>query len=113
MSLLDQLPHTFKILRRSYILDESGGDVAAETLLATAIPGWFQSATAKEILEYQKKDVVVTHKIYVQTAQDVETGDILVALDGPYEGQRCDFKGQAECTAGLDWGWKIMVENKR
>ncbi len=113
MSLFDDLPHRFQIKRPRYVMDKLSGDDADYTVIKTDIPGWYQSASASEILEFQKRDMVVTHKIYIQSEQPARSGDILIALTGPYVGQVCAFTAQSECTAGLDVGWKIMVENVR
>lgn len=64
MSLLDNFPHRSIIRRRIAAKDELGGISYTYLNEQTGVYCWEQNASHKEILEYDKRGMVITKKVY-------------------------------------------------
>jgi hypothetical protein len=116
MSLLDNLPHTCDLFRTGVVADDTGsGD--HEQVDATAYiadePCWVQPASAAEIIHFQRRDQIVTHKVYFNRDPGVRLTDKLDVTSGPYDGSRLTIRTHADSGAGLGLLWKVMAEIDR
>lgn len=116
MSLLDNLPHTATVDRPIYANDHYGA--ARETRQAVvgaddALACWAQPASAREILEFQRRNQAVEAKIYFNADPNLIPGDILTISGGQYDGQAMKFVAYGPATAGLNLAWKAMAARER
>jgi len=110
MSLLDNLPHTCIAKRRTRSVDAIGGSKDTYTTTFTGRSCWIQAASNNDIVEFQKRDMVITNKVYFITDPEVDERDILIIGGDTYE-VRCFSNPDA--TVGMGLFFKIMVELKR
>jgi len=110
MSLLDNLPHTCTAKRRTRSVDELGGSKDTYTTTFSDRKCWIQSASHTDIEEFQKRDIVITDKVYFITDPEVDERDILVIEGNTYEVRSF---ANPDATVGMGLFFKIMVELKR
>ncbi|MEE9592665.1 MAG: hypothetical protein V3W28_03685 [Thermoplasmata archaeon] len=118
MSLLDQLPDRCTIRRRSRT---KGGLAGSKTNTAdeqTGVECWDQSASASEVSRYNKRGVLVSHKVYFTTDPGVtERHQIVVTSRGgtavaaasqvPLDVKAID---DPDASAGLGVVFKVMCD---
>jgi len=66
--------HSILLQQPSYTVDAVGGRVATWKTVGNARPAWVQDASSDIVLAYARRDIKVTHRIYVQTNPGVKEG---------------------------------------
>ena len=113
MTLLDSLPHTVTHSRRTYANDEYLGTPKASTDIATDVSAWVQNASYGEVIEYQKKDQRITHKVFYASDPSIRPGDIVTVTAGPsFVGRELNFKATTDRSAGLGVLFGVMCEEE-
>lgn len=115
MSLLDYLPHTATAKLRTRTNGELSGSRDSFSAVFTDRECWQQSASSREILEFEKRGVVVTDKIYFTTKPELDTRHILTVTNANTgDTQTFEVKSRAvpDAAAGLGAVYKIMAELK-
>ena len=64
MSLLTNMPHVCTIGRQKRVADTMIGNKYSIVIEQTDVPCWEQKVSAKEIMEYEKRGIDVTTKVY-------------------------------------------------
>lgn len=106
MSLLENMPHQLDFSHRTHTRGAIGGQLSALTQFATAKSGWVQSASHREVTEFQKRDQKVTHKVLLAPADAdlLSVDDVLTVTDGPtFVGKKFQVRSVGEASAGLGW----------
>ena len=113
MSLLDSLPHTVTHKRRKYSNDEYIGNKVEETTLSTGVKAWVQNANMSEVLEYQKRDQRITHKVFYSSEPSIRPGDIIRVTAGPsFVGKELNFQSMTDRSAGLGVLFKAVCDEE-
>lgn len=107
------LPWTCRFERKRYAMDSLGGKVVNHEVRETGVSCFPQPAGQSEVKEYAQQNQRITHKIYFDSLQDLQPGDVVQVESGPEVGRRFDFKSGDWCTAGIHRYWKAMVELER
>lgn len=117
MSLFDNLPHTAAIQERTITQDVLLGETETWADSTTGLSVWVQVASQQEIDEFQRRDIRVTHRVYFNAdpttyfSQEADAGQYsILCSTGSFANQRLTVRSHAEATAGVGWGWKVMVE---
>ena len=118
MTLIDNLIHTATIQRRAVAATASIGASYTWTSTSTGVSVWVQVAGQREVNDYARLDMVVTHKVYFNTDPTAYFGNDpalsgkyrLLMVGGPFDGQTFEVRSQAEATAGFGLLWKVMLE---
>jgi hypothetical protein len=117
MSLLNNLPHTVTHTRRKYLRDEYMGNTTQIETLSTGVSAWVQNASQREIEQYQKRDELITHKVYYASDPSIRPGDRITVTAGPsFVGDVFNYESLTDRSAGLGVLFRIMVNaenNKR
>jgi hypothetical protein len=116
VSLLDAKPHTISIRRDTFARGTMAEDVRTPATYATGIGCWIQAAQAREIDEWRRLDIVVTHMIRMDPADGakLKRGDRLVVTAGPaFVGDVLLYKGADDRSAGLGILWTAAAEKER
>lgn len=114
--LLDNYPHTITHNRPAHTQGTYGGDRTTDTAQATDVECWIQNATEAEITEFAKRDIRVTHKMYMapDDASGILPGDQFVVTAGPsFVGQTLNYRSHSDKTAGLGLAARVMCEVER
>ena len=107
MSLLDNMPHLATIKIRSRVKDTMGGAKDSFTTVSTDVPCWRQVAKESEIIEFQKRDMIVTDKVYFPTDPEIDEKHVLV-IDGETLSVRT--RARPDASAGKGVVWRVMAE---
>ena len=115
MTLLDNMPHTARHERLRFIRPTGEmGMRSTPVVVETGINVWVQNASHSEVVEFQKKDQVVTHRISRAAKWSARSKDEIVITAGPagdpFVGERFIFKAVAERTAGFGLAYTIYAE---
>lgn len=113
MSLLQNLPHLLDQYRTSNANDSLGAPVETDVAVATDVSCWVQNASAREVMEFQKADQRVTHKVLFAVDPSVRVDDTLIPSSGPFTGKELTVRAFVERTAGLGWMWVAYCEEER
>lgn len=123
MSLLDNLTSECSVNRPRYEHDQFGGESPSYDTLTTELACWPQPASQSQIVEFAKRDISITHKIYFASQPSftynsvagytLEVGDILVMTSGEFSGSEFEIKSQDDASAGLGHLFKVMAEKIR
>ena len=118
MSLLDAKPHTISIRRDTFarVTGSMGEEKRTAATHATGIGCWVQAATPSEVLEFARRDVRVTHKAFMDMADEVRfaAGDRIVVTAGPtFVNDVLLVKAFGERSAGLDYLGIVYAEEER
>lgn len=111
--LLEHLPHTLTFSRQTYTRGSIGGQLATPAAFATGKEGWVQSASHREINEFQKRGQVVTHKVLVASDDEAlltENDTITVDAGPTFVGHSLQVRSSGEATAGCGWLSSVYVE---
>lgn len=116
MSLLKRFPHRVSILRQSHVRE--AGEIASrpvEEVVATDVHAWVQNASMREVVEWQKREQNVTHRVaFSQGKPDLVEGDYIRVDSGPaFVGDRYKFIALSERSAGLGKLWSSINEVER
>lgn len=119
MSLLDSFPHLCTISKRTRSKGNSttGGSVDATPAVQTGVECWEQQLSSKEILEFQKRELVVSRKVYFLADPGIGTKNLITitSRDGlaiPEASQiPMDVVGNAQpdASAGLGVVYRVYV----
>lgn len=103
MSLIDNLPHTGTHTRPQYEQDELGGMLEGQTTVSTGVECWVQNASQREFEAFQKRDQLISHKVFFGSKVDFRPGDELVITAGPsFVGLTLEHvSGPTDRSAGL------------
>jgi hypothetical protein len=113
-SILDNLPHTASHIRQSQANDAYGAPLKTDSTQEDNLSVWIQNASFKEITEFEKDDIKVTHKaLYTDSSYDFRAGDVLVAATAPFASHRFFVRAHTERTAGLGWMFVVFLERER
>ena len=110
MSISDNMPHTCIAKRRTRSNDELGGTKDTYTTIFSGRSCWIQAASDTDIVEFQKRDMVITNKVYFVTDPGIDERDILVINGENYEVRSF---ANLDATVGMGLFFKVMVELKR
>lgn len=114
MSLIDELPHTGTHTRPNYQQDELGGQIAVQETVAAGIACWVQNASMAEIEAYQKKDTVISHKVFFAADPGMRPGDEFTITAGPsFGGLTLEFvAGPTDRSSGLGKLYAAMFDQE-
>jgi len=108
MSILDNLPHTCAAYRRTRTAGTLGGSKDSfSTTLFTARACWRQAAGDSEKLEFDKRGITVTHKIYFASDPSLDERDVLVIGSDTMEVRSA---ASPDAGVGLSVVWRVMAE---
>lgn len=106
--LLDNLPHTCTAKKRRRAKGTLGGSKDSfPTVVFTDRACWQQPAGDREIVEFQKRDITITNKVYFISDPELDENHVLVIDGDTYEVRS---HSSPDCSAGLGVLWKVMVE---
>ena len=102
-NLIGNLPHTVTHTRPQYEQDELGGMLPKQTAVTAGIACWVQNASQREVLEFQKNDQEISHKVFFATKADIRPGDEITVTAGPsYVGLTLEHvSGPTDRSAGM------------
>jgi len=113
VSLLDNLPHQLTFSRQTYTRGSIGGQLATPAAYATGKEGWVQSASHREINEFQKRGQAITHKVLMAPDDEAlltEGDTITVTAGDTFVGHILQVRSSGEATAGCGWLSSVYVE---
>ena len=110
MSLLENLPHTCTATLRIRTKGPLGGSRDDPTTVFTGRPCWRQMARDSEILEFQKRGISVTDKIYFASNPGLDERHIIVMGDG--DELKVRSRSMPDVSVGLGLVWRVMAEHK-
>ena len=114
MTLLDNMPHKCRIDRLRYKTDSVGGNIQTPVVVpgASNLECWVQNASQREISEFQKRDKMVTHKVYFPEDPPLRVGDLITITTATPDilGQVLVFQTEADRSAGLGILFSAMCE---
>jgi len=119
MSLLDNLPHRCTIQRLSRTKGGLGGSRTAPTAEQTDVECWEQAATQADVLDYEKRGMSVTTKVYfaaqpmvTERHQIVITERNGVAVPAASQvAMDVVVEARPDASAGLGVLWKVMAND--
>lgn len=108
MSLLDSLPHSATAKSRTRTKDSLGGsrDSYSTTVFADRAC-WLQLARDGEKLEFQKRSIEVTNRVYFSADPELGINHILEIGSDSY---KVKSTASPDASAGLGVLWRVMVE---
>ena len=115
MSLLDNMPHTCEAKIRTRTRGTLGGGKDSFSQVFTGRACWEQQAGAREISEFAKRDIEVTHKVYFAADPGllVPEEHILIVTN-TVSGQTTTLEVSTEpspdASAGMGVVWKVMAK---
>lgn len=92
---------------RSRSRDALGGSGDTLTTVTADVSCWRQAAGDRETLEFQKRGIRVTHKIYFAADPGVDERNVLVMGD---DTMSVRSGARPDASAGMGVLWRIMVE---
>ncbi len=116
MSLLDNFPHTCTTKRRTRTKGTLGGSKDSFAVVSTDLECWQQSATDAEILEFSRRGIIVTNKVYFPSDPGVDAGYILVVTNpqtGTTDTLEVKSRAKPDASAGLGVLFRVMAELNR
>ncbi len=108
VSLLDNLPHTCTAYPLVNAQGTLGGSKSSRgTALFTDRACWRQAASDAERMRFQKREIVVTDKVYFASDPGLDETHELVIGDDTLSVRS---SAKPDASAGLGVLWRIMVE---
>jgi hypothetical protein len=102
------------VTRSVAVGDDIGGDYDDPEVVASDIECWVQPASDSEIDRFQRREQIVTHKVYFRGSVPYVPGYILTPKNGratcPFAGATLEVKSKAEATAGTGLLYRVMAE---
>lgn len=118
MSILDNFPHECTILKRKYTKGARGGKKWTNETVSTGVKCWEQSTGASETVEYQKKGMNISRKIFFTSDPGVSVRYKIVMTKR--NGVAVPTAGQIElevvgapipdASVGKEILWKVLVK---
>lgn len=107
MSILDNFPHLATAQKRTRTTDQFGGSSDAWTTVFSDRECWRQQAGDSEIMEYAKRGINITNKVFFTSNPGLNETHSLVI-----DGVRYDVKSSPvpDASAGLGVVWRVMVD---
>lgn len=81
MSLLDSLPHRCTIRRRARTADSLGGAKDSFVDVQTGVECWEQKASDSEIIEFQKRGIAISRKLYFKSNPQVDERHVIIVTE--------------------------------
>lgn len=113
MSILNNFPHEAAATIRSRTMGPLGGSSDSYTSVFTERDCWAQLASQREILEFEKRGMSVTNKIYFLTDPGLDERHVLTITrksGGSIGVFEVRSKSIPDATAGLAVVWRVMAE---
>lgn len=120
MSLLDNLPHECKIVKKTSGKGTLGGRLQNQENVYTQQACWEQQASAREIMEFEKQGIAITHKIYFNEDLGItEQHQIIVTKRNGTDVAAADqvaldvvTRTDPDASAGLQQLFKVMANRR-
>lgn len=111
----ENLPHTATIYKRKFVSTAQFGTKQTLEEDQTGVKCWVQLAKMGEIVNAQKLEKTVTHKIYFSVEPGLEEGDAVEITasktdDQTMVGLAFEYRVKADASAGLGLWFKHMFE---
>lgn len=106
VTLLSYFPHICDISQRSRTMGPLGGSTDTRVSISTGIKCWRQTASEEEMLEYQKRGIKVTDKVYFTSDPNVTNEMFITISNVEYDVQS---RADPDASAGLGVVWRVMV----
>lgn len=115
MSLLTTMIHRVRIDRPTYTRDAGDvGNTVTMSTVASNVESWVQNARTDEIIEYQKRNMEITDRVFFNAKPNLQVGDEIVVTSGPSRvGDVLEMKDLVERSAGKGVLWRAMCEIDR
>lgn len=107
MSILDAMPHEATIRIRGRTKDTMGGAKDSFSTESTGNKCWQQKATEKEIIEFQRRDIIVTDKVYFPSDPGIDERYSLIINNDVLSVRS---RAHPDASAGKGVVWRVMVE---
>lgn len=119
MTLLNNFPHECEVYRTRF--ERKAGQIGNVEIQYLHLGGddtplvcWVQNASSTEILEFQKRDCNITHRVSFRTEADVDLSDKVLVTKGPFLGKYFTVRTRpVERTAGYGLAWTAFCEIDR
>ena len=108
MGILDNLPDTATAKIRTQSQDSLGGVKYTYTTIWSGRSCWKQPAGANEIMDYSRRGIRVSHKVFFTQNPNVDERYILV-IDG--QNLKVVSRPLDDASAGLGVVWRVMVDD--
>lgn len=122
MSLLDNLPDECSIIQRVQDISQEtnplGGRKEADHVIQRGVSCWVQQASSSEVIQFGKRGMTITHKVFFSENPLVGAGHKIKAtkrggtsLSSP---QAFDVIStpDPDASAGLGHVWRVMVRDE-
>ena len=115
MSLLNRLPHRCSILDPVFTQDADDiGNIRTDTARETSVACWVQNASQAEIIEWQRRDQDVTHRVVFNQNYSIEPYEKISITSGPsFVGVTLKVLAITDRSAGLGKLWSALCEEDR
>ncbi len=113
MSRLDKFPHTSNILAPTVLQSKEGGDRLSGDVAYADVNVWVRSANASEVSANAKREVYVTHVVYLHPvdSEKIDESSVIHITAGPsHVGSKFQVKTVGERSAGFGRVWSASVE---
>lgn len=104
MSLLDDFPHSVNIVRPFNRRDKYGGTEQTEETVYEDEPAFKQPVSATDALDYEKRNMNVSHVIYFQRDLGLTTEHRVI-----HDGESYLVVAFSDASAGLGVVWKAAA----
>jgi len=105
MSAMD-MPHVVDVHNFVNSRDRYGGLSNYQVVAYADEPAWVQPASAKDVVEYERRGVVITHVVYFLRNLALTTEHRIV-----HDGKSYIVTGFQDASAGLSVLWKAIVSH--
>lgn len=110
MGILDNLPHTCIGKRRVREQGTLAGGKDSFTTTFTDRACWRQPLSDSEILEFNKRDIEVSHKIFFTSDPGLDERDVIVIGSDVMEVRAVSHQ---DASVGLGIVWRLIVKLKK
>ena len=93
--------HRIDLERPTSVREPGGGRIATYAAVAADVTAWVQDAGSEVVLDYKKRNLVVSKSIFVTQDLDIHEGDRVL-----FQGVRYTVNGVVN-AAGLNRMWRI------
>lgn len=107
MGLLDNFPHTAIAKIRARVQDALGGTRDTFTTVFQDRACWRQFAKESEIVEFEKRGMSVTDKVYFLSNPGLDERHILIISGDVFEVRSTAIP---DASAGMSVVWRVMCE---
>lgn len=107
MSLLDTMPHSATVQKRTRTKGSLGGSKDSPTTVYSGRACWLQLASDGEKLDYQKRGIDVTDKLYFAADPLIDETHTVVIGSDTY---KVKSSAHPDASAGMGILWRVMLE---